>query len=283
MRGSSDSAGRAFWYLCHKCHERAWPEDKRGRAARPGVDQWLGAASGSNRRAAVRVSCGDLYLTTPPPEFLPPSSPRPRTSNASTARSRTPPSSAISKRATSSVSRPQSLRCSFTRPFRPDLRVQWSGGGVWRYQVGARYADEAVACGLERRARIEVLQQERHTAGDTECDGCGLTGRPGFLRFNSVLATNDTALGPCNAALCSSCRSRPMYLLPREIGLPRHHASHTLLLYPFLQESLDPRHREVGQTRHHAPHFTPFHKFFSEPLRPGSIGGGVSHSRRHAI
>ena len=76
-----NSAGRAFWYLCQKCHERAWPEDKRGRAARPGVDDWLGAASGSNRRAAVRVSCGDLYITTPPPTFLLPS-PRPRTSNA---------------------------------------------------------------------------------------------------------------------------------------------------------------------------------------------------------
>ena len=203
-----NSAGRAFWYLCQKCHERAWPEDKRGRAARPGVDDWLGAASGSNRRAAVRVACGDLYLTTPPPEFLPPSSPRPRTSNARTARSRTPPSSATSLRGASSVSRPQSLRCSFTRAFRPDLRVQWSDGGVWRYQVGARYADNAVACGLERRARIEVLQQEQHKAGDTECDGCGLTGGPGFLRFSSVLATNDAVLGPCNAALCSTCRSR---------------------------------------------------------------------------
>ncbi len=155
------TSGKAFWFLCDFCHKQAWPADSRSNngASHPGQSLWQGVMAGSHG-SRRRLLTGDFYLTSAPPEFL----------DRPCARPRRPPQPLLRRRSRTPPRMPSSS--SWLRRFCLGLRVAWADGRLWHYQVGVRYQNDALVCGLEAsRACIplERVVPRGETLGPAQC------------------------------------------------------------------------------------------------------------------
>ena len=61
---------------------------------------------------------------------------------------------------------------SWLRRFCPGLRVAWADGRLWHYQVGVRYQNDALVCGLEASRTyipLERVVPRGETLGPAQC------------------------------------------------------------------------------------------------------------------